>query len=519
MAYVSNKAMRRFSPAGMLFVCVFLSAAPVRAASSPGDVVGKVTVGYQGWFACTGDGAPINGWWHWTNNWGSPPSPANQGIKSWPDMRDYAKSYQTAYANLGNGQGAKLFSSFDQSTVNTQFGWMHQYGIDCAALQRFNPVGGEGPTRDSMAAKVRIAAEANSVKFYIMYDATGWTSMQTQMKTDWTNKMSALTSSSMYAKQNGKPVVCIWGFGFNDSNHPWDSATCIDVVNWFKAQGCYVVGGVPREWRTGTGGSRPGFLGVYHAFNMLSPWLIGAFSDANGANGIYSNFIVPDQADCNANGVDYQPCVLPGDNSLRQRVHGNLMWLEFYNAIRAGCQGIYISMFDEFNEGNQITKTAADATTIPTGTTFVSLSDEDGTACSSDYYLRLTGDGGKMLKGQIALTSVRPTQPVASTGVLSLNHESTFETKCSFDMVTSKNGAVIRYSTPVDNSAIDIDVATSSGRVVRHFHEAGISSGQHSMQWNAGPQACGFYVVTMTLTGRNSRDYSVKSERIVLLKR
>ncbi|MBM9436364.1 discoidin domain-containing protein, partial [Streptomyces bryophytorum] len=42
--------------------------------------------------------------------------------------------------------------------------------------------------------------------------------------------------------------------------------------------------------------------------------------------------------------------------------------------------------------------------------------DEDGTACSSDYYLRLTGDGGRMLKGQIALTATRPTQPVVGGG-------------------------------------------------------------------------------------------------------
>src|SRR6266568_781540 len=80
-----------------------------RAASSPGDVVGKITVGYQGWFACIGDGAPINGWWHWSNNWGQPPSPANNAIRAWPDMRDYAAGYQTAYANLGNGQPARLF--------------------------------------------------------------------------------------------------------------------------------------------------------------------------------------------------------------------------------------------------------------------------------------------------------------------------------------------------------------------------------------------------------------------------
>ncbi|HEY0175259.1 MAG TPA: hypothetical protein VGC08_02710, partial [Pedobacter sp.] len=34
-------------------------------ASPVGDVVGKITVGYQGWFAATGDGSPINAWWHW----------------------------------------------------------------------------------------------------------------------------------------------------------------------------------------------------------------------------------------------------------------------------------------------------------------------------------------------------------------------------------------------------------------------------------------------------------------------
>src|SRR5256885_4487888 len=99
---------------------------PAVAASPPGDVVGRITVGYQGWFACAGDGAPINGWWHWSQNWGQPPSPGNTGIKSWPDMRDYGRGYQTAYANLGNGQPATLFSHYDQQTVNVHFGWMQQ---------------------------------------------------------------------------------------------------------------------------------------------------------------------------------------------------------------------------------------------------------------------------------------------------------------------------------------------------------------------------------------------------------
>src|ERR1051326_9409032 len=92
------------------------------AASPPGDVVGKITVGYQGWFACIGDGSPINAWWHWSSNWGAAPSPSNNGtLRAWPDMRDYTHKYTTAYANLGNGQAATLFSHYSQQTGDARF--------------------------------------------------------------------------------------------------------------------------------------------------------------------------------------------------------------------------------------------------------------------------------------------------------------------------------------------------------------------------------------------------------------
>jgi hypothetical protein len=386
------------------------AAGTASAASGPGDVVGKVTVGYQGWFACIGDGAPINTWWHWSANGGQPPSPSNTGIVAWPDVRDYTHTYQTGYAALGNGQPATLFSSYDQQTVDTHFLWMQQNGIDTAALQRFNPNGSEGPTRDAMAQKVRQSAESHGRKFYIMYDVSDWTNMQSEIKADWTNKMKAHTASSAYAVQNGKPVVCIWGFGFNDNQRPFTPDACLDVVNWFKSQGCYVIGGVPTWWRTGDRDSRAGFSDVYHAFHMLSPWMVGRIGNVADADNFYNVATVPDLAECAAHGIDYQPCVLPGAVTLRQRAHGDFMWRQFYNMVRAGVQGIYISMFDEFNEGNQIAKTAESQAWVPTNSGFLAL-DEDGTACSSDYYLRLTGDGGRMLKGQIALTATRPTQP------------------------------------------------------------------------------------------------------------
>ncbi|MFD5898869.1 discoidin domain-containing protein [Streptomyces sp. NPDC060366] len=385
------------------------------AASPPGDVVGKITVGYQGWFACSGDGAPINGWWHWSQNWGQSPSPSNTAIVSWPDLSDYTHTYRTAYPALGNGQPAALFSSYDQQTVDTHFSWMRQSGIDTAALQRFNPNGGEGATRDDMAVKVRSSAEKYGRKFYVMYDATAWTNMQPEMKADWLAKMKALTASPAYARQNGKPVVGIWGFGFNEPNKTWSAAVCLDVVNWFKADGCYVMGGVPTHWRRGIEDSRPGYLDVYHAFDMLSPWMVGRIGDIAGADNFYANVNTPDQAHCDANGIDYQPCVLPGDLQSGHRAHGDFMWRQFYNMCRIGVQGIYISMFDEFNEGNQIAKTAETAAQVPVGSGIRAL-DEDGTACSADYYLRLTGDGGRMLKGELALTATRPTPPVVGGG-------------------------------------------------------------------------------------------------------
>jgi hypothetical protein len=391
-----------------------LTATAGHAASPPGDVVGRISAGYQGWFACPGDGAPIGGWWHWSRDRFQPPSPSNTTIVSWPDLRDLQRGYPTAYPNLGNGQPARLFSSYDQQTVDTHLAWMRTYGVDTVALQRFNPFGDEGPTRDAMAQKVRTAAEATGRRFYIMYDVTGWTSMQSQLKTDWTTKMSAHTGSPAYARQNGRPVVCIWGFGFNDDGRPFAPDACLEVVTWFRNQGCYVIGGVPTYWRQGINDSRPGFSAVYHAFHMISPWMVGRTGDLAGLDWFAANVNQPDLADCAAHGIDYQPCVLPGDLSQGHRRHGDFYWRSLYNMVRLGAQGLYVSMFDEFNEGNQIAKTAETAADVPAGSGIRAL-DEDGTFCSSDYYLRITGDGGRMLRGELPLTAVRPTPPTVVT--------------------------------------------------------------------------------------------------------
>lgn len=379
--------------------------------SPVGDVVGQVTTGYQGWFSAAGDGSTMDPhWWHWTHDWQQVPNLTNISIKSWPDNSEYEHTYVTNLPALGNGQPATLFSSYDDQTVDVHFKWMKDYGIHTAALQRFSPYGVEGPIRDAITAKVRTYAEKHNVKFYIMYDVSGWQEMHAQLKEDWTNKMKQYTQSSAYAKQNGKPVVGIWGFGFNDENHPFPVGDCVDVIEWFKEQGCYVMGGVPTHWRTQTSDSRLGYIEVYKAFDMLSPWMVGRIANIPQVDNHGNSVAKGDLDFCVKNGIDYQPCILPGDLQERQRAHGEFMWRQFVKYVEIGVRSVYISMFDEYNEGNQIAKTAETQDNVPQGSGMLAL-DEDGTFCTSDYYLRITNDGGKMLRKEMPLTLVKPTAP------------------------------------------------------------------------------------------------------------
>src|ERR1041385_1004915 len=141
-----------------------------------------------------------------------------------------------------------------------------------------------------------------------MYDISSWTSFQTGIKTDWTATIVSalqLTSSAVYAKQNGQPVVAIWGLGFPD--RPGNAASWLDVVNWFKAQGCYVIGGVPRLWRTDSAN-----INVYRACDMIQPWTVGSFKGVSGADNYRNTTLTNDFVYCNTNGIDYQPVAFPG---------------------------------------------------------------------------------------------------------------------------------------------------------------------------------------------------------------
>jgi hypothetical protein len=397
----------------MILALTAAFAGPTLAASPTGDVVGKLTVGYQGWFACPGDGSPRNQWVHWCPSGSSAPAPGYVTFELWPDCREYDQTFQTGFANLGNGQPAKLYSSYPNQVVDKHLQWMQTYGIDTVAVQRFGSGVNNATVKaqmDGIDTKVRNAAQTFGRKFYIMYDISGWTNFQTEIKTDWTNTIQGslnLTASGAYAKQNGKPVVCIWGIGV--SGRPGDNSSWTDVINWFKGQGCYVIIGVPSTWRTNA-------IGAYLAANMISPWSVGTFNGTAGADS-YSNMEYNDKVVCDSNNIDYQPVVWPGfawsnwNGGARNafpRLHGDFMWRQFAQVRNRAIPSVYVAMFDEYDEGTAISKAAENSSMIPTNQYFLTL-EADGVACSSDFYLRLTGDGAKMVKGQTPLVWSHPT--------------------------------------------------------------------------------------------------------------
>jgi hypothetical protein len=82
------------------------------------------------------------------------------------------------------------------------------------------------------------------------------------------------------------------------------------------------------------------------------------------------------------------------------RQKGRFYWDLISEAIDAKARMLYVAMFDEMDEGTAIFKCSNNP---PAG---VSLCDYEG--LPTDYYLWLTGEAGKMLRGEIPFSSQMP---------------------------------------------------------------------------------------------------------------
>jgi len=380
---------------------------PNTTGSDYSEFKGKSVAGYQAWFTASNENS---GWVHWSNN--SRPQAGNSSFEDYPDVREYKPEAlsQTNFANLGNGEPSEVFTS--ALVIDKHFEWMREAGIDGVALQRFI---GDAPypintSSLSKLIKVKNAAEENKRIFYICYDMSSGNDENAwveSIKFDWVyniEQTNNLTSSPAYATVNNKPVVQIWGPGFD--SRVGNAEGTIGLIEFLQSRGCYVIGGVPTHWRKEERDSKPNFMEAYKTYDMVSPWTPGRYKGISEVNNFKNNQLVPDKSFCDANGLDYMPVLFPGfawstwNNGTPNHIPreaGNFLWRQAYNIKGTGIDQMYFAMFDEYDEGTAIMKAATDWTMIPTDYYFLTLS-ADGTWLSSDYYLRVAGAATSMLK-------------------------------------------------------------------------------------------------------------------------
>ena len=93
----------------------------------------KLMLGYQGWFACPGDGSPLAAWEHWFRR-GDQAAPETLRVDMWPDVSELeADERCDTPLTLASGARAQLYSAYNPKTVDRHFRWMQEYdlaGID-----------------------------------------------------------------------------------------------------------------------------------------------------------------------------------------------------------------------------------------------------------------------------------------------------------------------------------------------------------------------------------------------------
>ncbi|MGI9475004.1 MAG: glycoside hydrolase family 71/99-like protein [Rubripirellula sp.] len=395
---------------------------------------GKIMCGYQGWFSCKGDGGDL-GWIHWGRSRRRPIGPENVTVDLWPDVSelDPDERYATEFRH-SDGRVADVFSSANSKTVDRHFRWMHDYGIDGVFLQRFaNGLKDDRlrSQKDKVLANVRTSAERHGRVYAVMYDLSGLRSGEVdRILQDWRELTKKnIPDDDTYLHHEGKPVVAIWGIGFSD-DRDYSLEECGVVIDGLKSDGCTVMLGVPSWWRQQERDATrsPELHGVLEKADILSPWSVGRYQTPKQASQHASKVWQPDLAWCQERGLDFLPVVYPGfswknlhggELDSIPRLKGQFLWSQLVAAKRIGANMIYVAMFDEVDEGTAIFKCTDD----PPVANDVSFLTFEG--LPSDHYLRLVGQGGRMLRGEIPVRDTLKMEPSGPSRIPIQNEKTT----------------------------------------------------------------------------------------------
>ena len=366
-----------------------------------------VMAGYQGWFNTPEDGAGL-GWKHFEKE--KEFKPGKCTIDLWPDVSEYEKTYETAF-KLPDETPAKVFSSYDASTTDLHFKWMKQYGIDGVFMQRFvvsirNQKGKDNYNK--ILNNAVLSAEKYDRAICLMYDLSGMEAGEEDILIcDWKElceKYKLVSrNNNHYVYHHGKPLVAVWGIGFND-RRKYGYEQVKKIIDFLKSEGCSILVGVPTHWRTLTidAVSDTRLLELVKQADIVHPWLVGRFD--NNTYEPYRKSIEEDLKWCKANGKDYMPVLFPGfswhnmkkdaPQNMIPRLGGRFFWKQVKGAVDAGAESLYLAMFDEIDEGTAFFKCT---NTPPVGeSSFITYEGE-----APDHYLWLAGEAAKYLRGEL----------------------------------------------------------------------------------------------------------------------
>lgn len=450
---------------------------------------GLVMAGYQGWHGSPGDGCPHNPaeiWPHYANVSTSPfifePGALRNGIDFWPDVTEYPMTYEAEGFTLPDGTTPRLYSSYDQATVDLHFCWMKEYGIDGVFMQRFvsqilDPAA--IVHSDKVLYSAMTASNVHARAISVMYDMIGMTS-STSADVIINDAAALMEKYSLndrtkgqryYLYHNGKPLVGLVSVG--QASAQYTIAQAQAVVDGLQALGFSVLLGVPAYWRSpGTGDcvNDSAITNLIKDVDIIMPWLVGAFDYDGSVTGTpegkfteyfsarmeekkFGSYVYShgDFSQADDYGVEYCPLVFAGfsdrnihpGNQVFERFSGDFYWQQIYKYLNKGAKMLYVAMFDEIDEGTAIYK-CLHKSEVPSNVsgseyyvvfengayrrsdTAVSVSGsnnwcrkaselnvtfngiEDG--LDSDYYLWLTGQAGKALRGEISLSETKPSR-------------------------------------------------------------------------------------------------------------
>jgi hypothetical protein len=407
-------ALRRFLlPPLLLLLCGPVIADEANLVVDTKTMHHKVMCGYQGWFRCAGDSSG-QGWRHWSRD-GRNLNSKTVTVEMWPDLSgfDDDEKYPATGFTDADGNPAELFSSVHPKTVDRHFQWMQQYGIDGVFLQRFL-VELNSPSLNQVLANVRQSANKSGRTFGICYDLSGMSKdkLFESLVADWKKLVDEqqVTRDPRYLHHNNKPVLFIWGF-YSDRFGPELAERIVEFFKNDPKYGVTLIGGCEWWWRTE---KNPEWSNVFRKFDIISPWNPGNSTTINGERHAATGSWKDDLTEAKRAGMEYLPVIYPGfgwtnlvgekgaKNDL-PRLKGDFYWRQFSSAADLGIDMAYVAMFDEVDEATAIFKVT---NSPPRPGHFVTYE-----GLPSDWYLRLTGEGTKLIRGELQNQITIPIKP------------------------------------------------------------------------------------------------------------